>query len=300
MRKAIIVMALIMLSAYAIASTDGDRGFQMLRILTDPATAGQAGSGAVSSESGFSFLDNAAAPLLNNAKTISFSQNMWLFDTSMSNIGYRNSRGNKSFGFAIRYLDYGKIAVRDEEGSQILGEYHPMDMNIVFNLGYQLTSSHYLGLNLRGLYEKIDDSSATGISTDLGYIYLTPFNGLKLLASMENLGVTSKMDEEDIKLPLTFDLGLNKEIEFAQHNLSAEGRVIKDIDNEELKAAIGAEYGYMQKFFLRAGYKMNYDLESFSFGFGIRMRRFEVNYAYNPISEDLDDVHYIGLNVRLR
>lgn len=300
MKKIIFLTAVLVIAISAFATVDGDRGFQMLRVLTDPATAGQAGSGAVLSESGFNFLDNAAAPLMKNVRAVSFSQNMWLFDTSMSNVGYRKSSTNRSFGFAIRYLDYGKIEYRDDEGSMPLGEYHPMDMNIVFNLGYRIKSSHLVGINVKGLYEKIDDSSATGIAGDIGYVYLTPLAGLKAIASVKNFGFTSKMDLEDIKLPVTFEAGINKESNFSGNMISMEGRLIKDIDNDELRGALGAEYSYQGRFLLRSGYKLNHDLESLSFGFGVRMRRFEVNYAYNPIKEELDDVHYLGINVRLK
>ncbi|MCF7918420.1 MAG: PorV/PorQ family protein [Candidatus Cloacimonetes bacterium] len=295
--KKILVIIILALGISVWAEVDGSRGFQMLRILSDPATAGQAGSGAVNSESGFNYLDNAAAGLLTRVKAVSFSQNMWLFDTSMSNIGYRNSNGRKSFGFAIRYLDYGTIENRNEQGIEI-GEYHPMDMNIIFNFGYRLLSSHFLGVNLRGLYEKIDDSSATGISADLGYIYLTPIQDLKLLAALKNFGSTSKMDNEEIDLPFTAELGLSKDLELNGSRITAESRLIKDIDNDKLKAAIGAEALFMEQILLRAGYKFNYALESFSCGFGIRMKRFEFNYAYNPINEDLDDVHYLGINLK--
>jgi hypothetical protein len=297
MKKLIMAVILMLIAVNIMAEVDGDRGFQMLRILTDAASAGQAGSGAVNSESGFNYLDNAAAGTLTRVKAVSFSQNMWLFNTSMSNVGYRNSNGRKSFGFAIRYLDYGTIENRTDQGTET-GEYHPMDMNIVFNLGYRIFSSHYLGVNLRGLYEKIDDSSATGISADLGYVYQTPIQDMKLLATVKNFGKTSKMDEEDIDLPLTMELGLSKDFDISGSRFSAETRIIEDIDSDELRGAIGAEAQLYKRLLLRAGYKINYELETFSCGFGVRLRRVEINYSYNPISEELDDVHFLGLNLK--
>ncbi len=295
MKKTVFIIALLAILCLLQAEVNGSKGFQMLRIMIDPVTAGQGGNGVINSTSGFTYLDNAAAPLLQKGTVLSVSQNIWLFDTSLSNIGYRNNMGRSSFGYAMRFLDYGKIDNRDDIG-QIVGEYHPMDLTVTFNYGIRLMASHYLGANLTGLYEKIDDSSSTGISCDLGYIYLTPIKDLRLLASLKNFGTTSKMDSENIELPLTAEIGLSRDFDLKDNRLSADIKLIKDIDNDELKGSIGLEANLYNNFFIRTGYKLGYDLESFSCGFGVQVKWFMIDYAYNPISESLDDVHILGLS----
>jgi hypothetical protein len=298
MNRIILIILLLVSVSALLAEVDGSKGFQMLRILVDPVTAAQGGNGSINSVSGYNFLDNAAAPLRQNGKNISFSQNFWLFDTSMSSIGYHNNSGNTSIGIAMRYLDYGKIDNRDETG-EIIGEYHPMDFSVSFNMGVRLASAHYLGTNINGLYEKIDDSSSTGISFDLGYIYLTPLKNLNLMATAKNLGFTSNMDAQNIELPITFDLSISKIFLPSYNPITAEMKLIKEIDNDNLKAAFGAEVNIYENFYLRAGYKLGSDLEGISGGFGVRADRFMIDYSYNPISEGLDDVHLLGISCRL-
>ena len=299
MKKIGLIIILLTVMVLLQAEVDGSKGFQMLRILNNPATAGQGGNGAINSGSGFSFLDNAAAPLMQNGKVVSFCQNLWLFDTKMSNIGYRNSKGKSSFGYSMRYLDYGEIERYTNNGENI-GSYQPMDMAITFNYGYRIAASHYLGVNITGLYEKIDTSSSTGVSGDVGYIYLTPFKDIRVMAGVKNFGKTSKMDQEDIELPLTIDLILSKDFSIQANRLTTEFKLTKDIDNDQLKGSLGIEANLYESLFLRTGYKFGYDLESISAGFGVKLSRFTIDYAYVPVSEELEDVHLLGLSCHFR
>ena len=295
MKKIILAIILIAVFCQLQAEVDGSKGYQMLRIMIDPVTAAQGGNGVSNSQSSFTFLENAAAPLLQNGKVLSVSQNVWLFGTSLSSIGYRNSKGKKTFGYGIRYLDYGKIDGRDNIGEKV-GEYHPLDMAITFNFGYRILASHYLGINMNGLYEKIDDASSLGLTGDLGYVYLTPIKELKLLVSIKNMGVSSNMENENVEMPLTMELGLSKDFDIASNVLSAGAKLVKDVDNDKLKGSLGLSTRLHSIFFLRAGYKFNYDIEGLGCGFGIKYKGFMIDYAYNTISEDLKDVHLFGLS----
>lgn len=295
MKKIIGVILLLLVCSLLTAEVDGSKGFQALRISVDPASAAQGGTGGMHISSGFSFLDNPASGMIVKGKVLSFSQNFWLFDTSLSSIGYVTSQGRNSFGIAMRYLDYGKVENRDDTGA-LYGEYHPMDMIVSFNLGYRILASHYLGVNLSFLYEQIDDASSTGASLDLGYIYRTPLQGLNLLASVKNLGIASKVDKDEIELPLTFELGLSELFPFSGEILSAEAKLIKETDNDQIKGNLGVQINVHRNLSLRSGYKLNSDLEGFSCGFGVKVSSFLLNYAFLPIGEDLDDVHQLGLS----
>ncbi|MCF7911547.1 MAG: PorV/PorQ family protein [Candidatus Cloacimonetes bacterium] len=295
MKRIVLIIAFIAVIGLLQAEVDGSKGFQMLRIINDPVTAAQGGNGVINSISGYSYLDNAAAPLLQNGKVVSFCQNLWLFDTKLGNIGYRNSMGKTSFGFAMRYLDYGEIPRTTDVGDPI-GNYQPMDLAITFNFGLRLAASHYLGVNLTGLYEKIDNSSSNGISGDIGYIYLTPIRDLRVLAGMKNFGSTTKMDQENIELPFTMELGFSKDFTVNDNRLTTEFKLVKDIDNDELKGSLGVEANVYKILFIRTGYKIGYDLENISAGFGVKMYGISIDYSFNPIGEDLEDVHLLGLS----
>ncbi len=298
MRKTIVTMLMItLLSLALLADTSGEAGFQMLRINPSAVYSAQAGTGAFFSVDGFAFVANPAINALHRTRVASMTQNYWLFDTVNNNFAYRYSTGKYGFGLGYNYLDYGKITRRDEVGLAI-GEFRPMDLRVISNFAYRINPYHYAGVNVYGLYEKIDSASSVGLAFDLGYVFVTPIRDLYLGATLKHLGFTSKVHDENIKLPVCFDLSLGKQISWQQTVLSAEAKLTKYSDDDNIKAAVGSTLTLMDMLFIRLGYKLNYDLEDLSLGFGVLYGKFNFDYAYLPISEEFDDVHKLGLTYR--
>jgi hypothetical protein len=109
MKKIIIALIMINVLILLSAETSGEKGWQMLKLSSGVDCAAQGGSGAFSTNDAFGFLNHPTAGLLSRNKVISLAQNYWLFDTTLNSGAYLNSQGNKSFGFAYRYLNYGKL-----------------------------------------------------------------------------------------------------------------------------------------------------------------------------------------------
>jgi len=298
MKKIITIAILLSLTMFLAAEISGESGFQMLKITTGTAQAAMAGTNAGLVQDAFCYTENPAAAMLNPTRTISVNQNYWIFDTSMNSLSYLYSTPKTSFAVGYRYLDYGELENRDDIG-QVIGEFHPMDMTLSMNLGRRLLPNHYLGINVMGIYEKIDNSTSVGASFDLGYYYLTPLRYLKLAAAVKHIGFTSKMDEENIDLPETYQVAVVvDDIQLLQGlaTLSNELKLYKESDDDELKAAWGMNTNLHQNFDLRLGYKFNHDSQSFSGGFGIMVSKFSLDYAYLPFQNEIDDVHMFGLS----
>lgn len=286
----LIIMSIVLLSA----EVSGEYGFQMLRIISGADIAAQAGNGSLTSEDGFGFLQNPAAGLINKNHVLSVTQNYWIFDTSLTNISYTNFLGKSSIGVAFRYLDYGTITSTDDVGD-ILGKFHPADITLSFNYARRLTPEHYVGVNINGLYQKIDTSSSLGLSLDLGYIYLTPIQDLELTASLKNLGKTEKMDNEDIALPVTAELSLVKAFQIKRIHIDSQVKLIKYVDDDNIRGSFGVMINPTSKLSLRAGYKMNFDSEDISLGIGLNLKKINFSYTYIPFDYYIDAVHMIGL-----
>ena len=60
------------------------------------------------------------------------------------------------------------------------------------------------------------------------------------------------------------------------------------------KQHIGAEYNYLKRLFVRAGYKAGYDSQGPTFGLGATYRKFTLDYAVLIVANDLGDSHRIG------
>ncbi|MDY6916014.1 MAG: PorV/PorQ family protein [Candidatus Cloacimonadota bacterium] len=298
MRKLIIITLLLVFSLGIYAEVSGESGFQMLKITTGTVQAAMAGTSAGLVKDAFSYTENAALGMLKPSRTISVSQNYWIFETSMNSLSYQYSTPKTSFAIGYRYLDYGKIESRDDIGT-IIGEFHPMDLNLMMNIGRRILPNHYVGINIFGLYEKIDNSSSLGASFDLGYYYLTPLRYLKLAAAVKHLGFTGKMDEERIDLPETFEFSaVIDDISLLQDdvNLNQEIKLYKETDDDELKVAWGTNVNIYELIDLRLGYKFNHDSQNFSGGFGIVLHNFSLDYAFLPFADEIKDVHMFGLS----
>lgn len=299
MKKLFIIIILIGLGFSLVAETSGECGFQMLKIVSGASMAAQGGAGAFSSTDAFPFLQNPAAGLINRTHVISMTQNYWLFDTTLNCLAYTNFLGKTAFGLSYRYLDYGKIDSYDDTGENI-GEFHPIDLTFSTNFAYRITPDHFVGLNINALYEKIDTSSSFGFSFDVGYVYITPIKDLKLAAAIKHFGKTSKMDKEDIDLPVTGEIAAVKDFNINLIKISSEIKAIKHTDDDVIKAVIGLNIIPIEKLTLRFGYKINYDLENISFGLGINLKKINIDYAYIPSDPDyeINDIHMIGISYK--
>ncbi len=298
MRKYIVLgitlLALVSLFAEKVDGKSGEYGFQMLKIPTSVAVAGTGGTGAFFSDDAFATKSHPTAGVINRISGISLVSNQWLFDTQMTNLGVNNSDGKTSIGLTLRYLDYGDFENRDDQ-AVLTGEYHPMDLDIMVNYGFRLHPNHYAGVNLSLLYEKINTASSYGLATDIGYTWLTPLKGMKTYLTVKNLGVTSEMESEAIDLPIGYELGFAKDFDFESFLLEGDLRFLKYEDDDNMKANIGLSATFLEILRLRAGYKVNYDIEDISAGIGIHWKSIGVDYTWIPIKEEIGDVHMIGL-----
>ncbi len=297
------MIAIVMvLSAGLLADTSGEYGLQVLKIISGADDAAMAGTGTFFSNSAFRFINNPAAGTINKIRVITLNQNNWFIDTKISSFSYLYSNGKFSFGTGYRHLDYGTIPGATDDGTKI-GDFHPMDLIVSTGFGYRLTPTNYFAINLNGLYEKIDIESAIGGSIDMGYRYLTPVRGFEIAAAVKNLGKTNKMLNEELKLPITGELSFvfkefNKYFDSETIALSSELKILKFIDDDEVKAALGLKALIHNNFTLKCGYKINYDTESFSTGFGINIKKIGIDYAFVPFNSELDNVHMIQVSYK--
>jgi hypothetical protein len=166
-----------------------------------------------------------------------------------------------------------------------------------------LTDRFSIGLGAKIVNERIYHSSAQGVAFDVGTLFRTQLNGMVLGMSISNYGTKMSLGGRDMlvqsdvdptvkgnnanlnayletgayDMPLLFRVGLAMNLLNgleAQRLVVALDAVHPNNDTEYLNA--GAEYGFMNTVFLRAGYKslMNaQSQEGWSLGGGLRIGR---------------------------
>jgi len=206
------------------------------------------------------------------------------------------------------YLGYTGETI--EPGSALIGA----------SFARELTDKFAFGLSAKYAREDLGIRSAGTILFDGGLTYDTGFMGLEIAAAIRHFGPEVRFYDQvnlprydastdstyyqryngkGYPLPQTFNIGM------AAWLVSASGHSLIHSQNQSLLLAVdlvqprdydqqynfGLEYGFNALLFLRAGYKMNYDTEGLSLGFGLAWNRMRIDYAYSDYGAYLDAVH---------
>jgi len=221
----------------------------------------------------------------------------WLVDTQNSYVAVAYKvDGVGSFGLDLQYLDYGTIeetTVYDQDGT---GRYlSASDMEIGLGYARELTDRFSFGVKIKFINETIADASASAVAVDLGAVFLTSFfdNKLRFAAVLSNFGTKMQFKGDDLSvtyivpgnpgnkqvpaelstlewdIPLLLRFGVS---DFIIDNEDLSWLVAYDmLDSRDyvVRHNLGTEVGLYQIFYLRAGYKFNYDEVTYTVGFGL-------------------------------
>jgi hypothetical protein len=189
-----------------------------------------------------------------------------------------------------------------------------------------------VGLSGKYIQQKLHNESASTFALDIGSILRTPIKGIRLGMCLANYGgrmqlfgndlivqtdpwpeytgnaeVEARLTTGSFPLPLAFKLGIAmdlfgpEEAFFSndEHRVTLAVDGIHPNDGEE-KIQFGLEYGLYEILFLRGGYKINYDTQTYSAGAGMKFtvgqRTFAVDYAYADM-DVLEGTHRISLSI---
>jgi hypothetical protein len=162
--------------------------------------------------------------------------------------------------------------------------------------------------------QTIAELSMNNWAVDVGTMYHTGFRSLRIAVTAKNFGPDSKFggwseeyqsESDNVRLPLDFRAGIAMDFlegEQSPHLLTVVLEGDYPNDGPE-KIHLGASYGYDNTFFLRAGYKFNYDVQGLTFGAGVMYPIGDivakVNYAYVDFGV-LTQVHMLSLGIAYR
>ncbi len=240
-----------------------------------------------------------------------------------------------SFHAGINYLTYGTLIEADELGNET-GEFHAYDMSLSVGYAYTIPNTALrIGANMKFLQSLIAEFNSTGIATDVGLYYESKEPRFTLAAVVRNAGV-QLMTYDGLResLPLQVSIGgslypehmpfrwfwamddllpwkiayPNPSDEQVDFNGNVSTKVPGFFDNLFRHFSTGVEMFSGKGFNLRVGYNARRARElrinnvrtfaGLSFGFGLRVKRFHLDYAYSryhPVS----DSHTFGITVKL-
>ncbi len=130
-----------------------------------------------------------------------FSRATWLDEIGVSYFGIASALGGKNvFGITFKSLDFGDIPVTTMEATAGTGEnFSPSYVNIGFLYARKMTDRISFGFDFKIVSETIMKESASGAILDAGVQYASSSNGLRIGASLKNLGLNMIFTGSDLE-----------------------------------------------------------------------------------------------------
>lgn len=297
-QRACLVGLMMVAPAAANAGSAGDAGVPFLRFGVGARAAGMGEAyAAVAEDASTVFFNPGAMPaVLGTHLTLAHNEYFQSLRFEQAAATHETKWGTFGFLFTGLYMD--DMERRDNEPTAMpLGTFGSYDVSGALAYGRYIVPNVAVGVSVKAIYERIDELSTTGFAFDAGIYHVSKIPGVKLAATVANLGPPMKYDVEEFALPRNARIGASYEVEVA----ALDGRVLVAGDaifpnDDDVREHFGAEYSYRRMASLRAGYKVGYDSQDVTFGFGVLYRQVAFDYAFLPSGNDLGDSHRFGLS----
>ncbi len=264
---------------------------------------------------------------------IGFNYTSYLTDINYGQLGYVWQIPRLgAFFTGITYLNYGTFTAADETG-EITGKFGASETALSLGYAYSLNEQWSVGGNFKFIHSQLEKYSSQGIALDLGLHYknsftewafiirnagfqLTTYNGSREQLPFEIAVSYSKLLEHaPFRFFLTLENLQKPKIAFvntANSQIDPDGNVqyenIRFYHHIFRHFITGVEIFPRKRFRMRIGFNFRRAAElglkdinfssGLSYGFGLRLNKFSVDYGYGQY-HFAGNVHHIGINIFL-
>ncbi len=296
MFRKIILTAFLLVSGYSYSQNDGAANTG-LAFLKSGVGAREISMGeAVSSitDDGTTVYYNPARLFSGAKNNVTLMHNSSAADYTIDYIGAKVSWIKFAFGIGIHSASISDIEIRNSPGA-VIDKFTSRDLSIGLSLAYLVNKNISLGVTPKFLYQKIYLDEASGMAFDFG----ANFNkeNINISFVVANVGSINELRNESTKLPTYVRFGGSYKT--GKGNLSylfgADG--FKVMDGGTFHLHTGAEVGYKETVFLRAGYQTQYENKSFTAGLGLKYKALNLDYAFVPYKNEFGSSNSFSLGL---
>ena len=297
MKKACIVLSLLLLSQATRAQEESQTAYNFLRLPVSAHAAALGGDNVSLIEDDASLLF-ANPALLTSAtpKTISLGYMSYMAGVKAANATF-NWAGGQRAAWAVtgQYVDYGQMKETNESNVQT-GTFSARDMAVGGTFAYMLTDRIAGGVTARLVESYVGGYNSMGFGVDLGANYYDADHDLSFSLVARNLGGQLKAyDEEYEKMPFDVQMGATKRFSSVPIRLSA---TVVELNHPHYKfinhVVVGGEFLPSDNFWIGLGYNFRRADEmkvsdgnsgkshgaGLSMGAGLTLDRFKASVAY--------------------
>ena len=235
---------------------------------------------------------------------------------------------NFCFGMSFINFSSNQIEITTDSKAEGTGTYYSTnDLCFGLSFGGYLTEQFSFGVTAKYIQNAFSTVSSNGIAFDIGTMYQTGIQDIKLGFSIHNLGTQQTYTGQDLNatmqiynslyasprdvsvtassysIPLIFDAGASSEVYKDEMNsLNAAIDFTAFSDTKE-QFAIGGEYVWNDLVAIRSGYRFGSDEFGYSGGFGLKYLGGgfggQIDYSLSP-TKDFGIISRISINIVLK
>jgi opacity protein-like surface antigen len=233
---------------------------------------------------------NPGAIVFANKNQVAFMNTNWLVGTKLRWGGLMlNLDGDNAVGVSITQLDYGEEDVTTVAAPEGTGErWTAQDLAIALSYSRRLTDRFAIGGSAKYISQSIYNETASNFTFDVGLLFITEFENLRIGMSMSNFGGDMQLGGRDLlkrvdidptnagsnktlvadlktdswPMPLLFRVGVAMDAlqtDMFRFTVAVDG--LRPNDNRE-SVNVGGELGFQEMFFVRGGYNTLFGGES--------------------------------------
>jgi hypothetical protein len=162
----------------------------------------------------------------------------WLVSSRINwvGIGFKLDDDN-AIGISINQLDYGDEEITTAQQQNGTGQFWSAS-DIAINISYSrnLTDRFSVGGTLKYISQNIYDVSATGFGVDVGLLFFTQLEGLRLGMNISNFGTEMQLDGKSLLQPIDIDPSN------AGNNSNISGQLLTEAWSLPLTFTVGLAY----------------------------------------------------------
>ncbi|MDX2130295.1 MAG: PorV/PorQ family protein [Chloroherpetonaceae bacterium] len=240
-----------------------------------------------------------------------FTHNLWIFDTQSSFVAISAKGEESAFGASFQWFTVGDIPVRTIASENPVGFFTAQSAALSVSYARDMAEGFSIALTGKVLYEKLFVDDAMGAAFDISASYaVTPL--FQLGASLQNIGWMSPLAGESSQMPTQIRLGasyriplasLKSSILFEANSITNLSLLLTDnvtpnsgsLNRTPNQVMLGSEFNYDNIFSVRAGYQFIQTARTLSFGVGIGLKPFQIDYAVIPFSESLGTANMLSV-----
>lgn len=299
--KNLITVVLITLLAlgtvYAQNTTVGTSGAQFLKIGVGSRYQGMGEASVAIANDVYSMYWNPAGLAEVQNGVVGFTNVNWILDVDLNYVAFAHYFEDIGvFGISATILSMDDLEITTFEEQTGTGQFYSASSYAIgATFARQLTNRFAFGGSIKYVGERIHNVKSSAIALDFGTMLYVGYNNLRMGMSISNMGPDLEFSGSDLdfgydqrqgdgknnaevpatrkstpySLPMVFRVGVAYDFTLGpQAILIMTGEAKHPNDNIQ-QGSLGAELGFQEKYFLRGGYKMNYDEERMSFGAGV-------------------------------